>query len=70
MDICMVWNHIYKENLYSTIEETSVNYLTAKQYISKWLHRFTTNVCVTVFHAGHSDATVFTACTFVASAKR
>ena len=40
-----------------------------KKQISKWIHRFATDVCVAVFHAGLSYTTVLTAYTFNASAK-
>ena len=42
---------------------------TAKQYSSTWLHKFTTNVCVAVFHARLSCTTVVDAYTFVVGAK-
>ena len=59
--LCSMKPHLQKKN--RTIEESSERNLTTKLYISKWLHRFTTNVCVTVFHAGHSYTTVFNAYT-------
>ena len=59
MVIFVLWSRIYKENYYRTFEEISDNDFTTMRHYLKWLHRFTTNVCVIVLQAGHNYATVF-----------
>ena len=67
--IYILRKHFYKQKWYRAIEENSEHDFIANRHISKSLYRYASIVYAIVFHAGHSYSTVFTAYTFVASAK-